>query len=421
MKVIIVSGAQWGSEGKGKVVDFLASRMNSGLAVRTQGGPNADHVVMPKTDPWILYYLPSGCFNPKLTLVVGNGVVIDPKLLTQEIGLLSRAGIKLGPSRLFVSELAHVTLPRHRMLDRLLYERGIIGSTGTGVGPANIDRILRIGVRMEEFVKDASDPKKDLWAHRKSVLLRIYGNRVHDTRLLRRAYARNLRPFVTDISAITAKACQNGDPIILECSHGVLQDIDLGVYPFVSTSSCVAAGACSGAGIGPTRIDHVLGVLQAYTSRGGPGPFPTEAVADDGGFQISAVDRINSIRSGWLDLVAVRYGARVSGFDSIAVTKLDELSHRQKLKICIAYKCNGRKLEEFPTSPTVLSRCHPVYVEFSGWKCHVSRVKSFSKLPQEARAFLKFVEETVGVPISLISVGPRRDQTILVDPDVVPT
>ncbi len=421
---VVVVGSQWGDEGKGKITDFLAEKAD--LVVRYQGGNNAGHTVVVGDREFRLHLIPSGILYPNTTCVIGNGVVLDPAILIQELDDLEKQGIST--ESLLISGRAQVIMPYHRRLDELEEERlgdQKIGTTRRGIGPAYMDKMARVGIRMSDLV----DP--EIFAEKLTAILKeknraltlLYGApALSFTEIMGdyRQYADRLRRHIADTSVVTYQALRQGKKVLFEGAQGTLLDVDLGTYPYVTSSHPVAGGACVGSGIGPTWIDKVIGVVKAYTTRVGEGPFPTELL-DAQGEHLRVKGREFGTttgrprRCGWLDVVILNYAVRVNGLSGMAITKLDVLDELATIKICTGYRYRGEVLKEFPDTLKVLGECEPIYEELAGWQEPTTMAGSFAALPQKAQAFLRRIEELTGIPISLIAVGPRRDQTIVLE------
>jgi adenylosuccinate synthase len=418
---LAVLGAQWGDEGKGKIVDLLTSHFS--IVARYQGGHNAGHTVYVNRAKFILRLIPSGILHPGITCVIGNGVVVDPNALFAEVDELARNGIDVG-NRVLISDKAHVILPYHRDLDLLSEARRgerKIGTTSRGIGPAYEDKIARRGIR----VGDLTDPKGLEENVRDNVTAR---NRlVHDTtmdwkvvldELLK--HAERLRPMIRDVSALLTDAMRAGKSIMFEGAQGTLLDIDHGTYPYVTSSNASIGGICTGLGVPPRAIGRVLGVVKAYTTRVGEGPFPTELAGEMGNRLRESGSEYGAVtgrprRCGWYDAVAVRYAARINGLDGLALTKLDVLDGLERIEICTSYKCGGRTLTEFPSDVGQLAACEPVYESMPGWNAPTAGVRSFDKLPEAARKYIARLEEVSGVRAAIVSTGSERDDTIVRD------
>jgi adenylosuccinate synthase len=419
MMNLAVLGAQWGDEGKGKIVDLLTPRFD--IVARYQGGHNAGHTVYVNGTKFVLRLIPSGILHPDVVCVIGNGVVVDPQALFSELDELARNGINV-KNRLFVSDKAHLILPYHRDLDLLSEARRgerKIGTTSRGIGPAYEDKIGRRGIR----AGDLADPKALEQNVRDNVVAR---NRlVQDSHMewqpvlqqLLESGAR-LLPIVRDISLMLAEAMRAGQSILFEGAQGTLLDIDHGTYPYVTSSNASVGGVCTGLGVGPRAIDGVLGVAKAYTTRVGEGPLPTELTGDmgnrlrDSGNEYGAVTG-RPRRCGWYDAVAVRYGVRINGLDALALTKLDVLDGLERIEICTAYRCGSRTLTEFPSDLSQLAACEPIYESMPGWDAPTKGARRFSDLPENARRYIARLEQVSGVPAAIVSTGSDREDTIL--------
>ena len=422
MPVSVVVGAQWGDEGKGKIVDILSAEMD--YVARYQGGANAGHTINLQGKQYILHLIPSGILHPKTVCIIGNGVVVDPRALIDEISFLKEKGISV-KDRLFISDRAHVIFPYHKIIDQL-NELGDdskrIGTTGRGIGPAYVDKVNRIGFRMVDFLKE-----KDLenWLKEKFAEVRHrFGNRINEIDFDEDKaisdsleFGRYLKPYITDTGVILNEATKKEKRILLEGAQGTLLDVDHGTYPFVTSSNPVSAGACTGTGIGPTKINRVVGVMKAYTTRVGEGPFPTELTGQEGqnlrevGKEFGATTG-RPRRCGWFDLVIARYAARINGLTEIALTKLDVLDKLPVVKVCIGYEYLGKLHSEFPADLDILRSCKPVYETLPGWEESTKDVENFDGLPRNAQKYIRFLEKHIEVPISMVSVGPMRRKTI---------
>lgn len=422
MSTVVVIGAQWGDEGKGKVTDFLAEKAD--MVVRYMGGNNAGHTVVVDDREFKLHLIPSGILYPEKMCIIGSGVVVDPAALIKELESLEKQGISTANLR--ISQRAHVIFPYHQKLDQMEEERkgnNKIGTTCRGIGPAYTDKSARAGIRMIDLL-DTEDFPVLLKANMESknqILTEVYGGKALDySEVLDsyRGYAETLRKHVCDTSILVNDAVQQGENIVFEGAQGTLLDLDHGTYPFVTSSHPTAAAACLGAGIGPTRINRVIGVAKAYTTRVGEGPFPTELKDDtgalirkQGGEYGTTTGRAR--RCGWFDGVVGRYTVRINGLDYLAITKLDVLSGLEKLRICTGYNYRGDVITEFPASLKVLTECVPVYEDFPGWSEDITKARKIEDLPLRARCYLDRISEVSGAPIALIGVGSRRTQTIL--------
>jgi len=423
MPAIVLLGAQWGDEGKGKATDLLGDRVD--YVVRYQGGNNAGHTVVIGDQKYALHLLPSGILSPNVIPVIGNGVVIDPAVLLTEIKGLNERGIDT--SKLKISTNAHLITPYHRTIDKVserFLGKSKIGTTGRGIGPAYADKINRIGIRVQDLF-DPSILKQKIEAalHDKNqILIKVFNRKgitveeVLDEYL---GYAQVLKPYVVDTALLLDQALKSGKNVLLEGSQGTLLDVDHGTYPFVTSSNPTAGGASTGSGIGPTKITRVIGILKAYTTRVGSGPFPTELFDADGdalrkiGGEVGVTTGRNR-RCGWFDAPIARYAVRVNGLTDFFLTKLDVLTGWEKIPVCVAYEVDGVRVEELPASQTDFHHAKPIYEYLPGWKENISKAKSVEDLPNNAREYVKFLEKVSGVPISAIGVGPGRDETIVV-------
>ena len=416
---IAVLGAQWGDEGKGKIVDLLTP--NFSIVARYQGGHNAGHTVYANGRKFVLRLLPSGILHDGITCVIGNGVVIDPQALFAEIDELAGAGIAVG-DRLVISDKAHLILPYHRELDLLSEARRgerKIGTTSRGIGPAYEDKIARRGVRVGDLAN--TEALRSAVQHNVDARNRLIGDSVMDAdhvlEGLRAAWAR-MSPWVADVSLFLSRAREAGRSIMFEGAQGTLLDIDHGTYPYVTSSNATVGGVCTGLGVPPRAIDGVLGVAKAYTTRVGEGPLPTELTGEIGNRLRETGQEFGAVtgrprRCGWYDAVAVRYAVRVNGIDALALTKLDVLDGIDELQICTAYRCNGATLTEFPGEIAQLAACEPVYETIAGWREPTKAARRFSDLPSGARRYIARLEELTGVPAAVVSTGSAREDTII--------
>ena len=418
----ILVGAQWGDEGKGKIIDVLTQQAD--IVVRTQGGNNAGHTVLVGKEKYVLHLIPSGILRRRKTCVIGNGVVIDPVALVAEIDGLLKLGVKVG-SNLIISETAHLVLPYHRELDACREAgkgKNKIGTTKRGIGPAYGDKAARVGLRVidlinpEKFKRQLKDRIRE-----NNDVLRALGakplsfKRVHDDY---RAAGDRLQPFVKNTVVYLHEASRNGNDILFEGAQGTFLDIDHGTYPFVTSSNTTAGGACTGSGIPPHRMDRVVGVLKAYTTRVGEGPMPSEdpAITDmlhGMGREFGATTG-RARRCGWFDAVATRHAAIVNGIDELAVTNVDGLDQLELIRVCVGYRQGSKRYDYVPADIDVLSQCEPVYVDFPGWQVSTEKAKSWKDLPRRARTYLEAVAELTGAELSIVSVGPDRNQTIFI-------
>ncbi len=423
MTTLVAVGAQWGDEGKGKLVDWLAP--GADLVVRFHGGNNAGHTLVVEGEKTVLHVVPAGILNPDTVNLIGPGVVVDPEILLGEIDVLRARGVLRDPARLRVSGRAHVILEWHCALDKAREERArgrAIGTTGRGIGPAYEDKVTRRGIR----VADLLDPEglrgaiERLVEQKNFELVEYYhwkpvdGDAIYQKA---REWGRRLEPYVDHTGRILLRGLRDGRNVLFEGAQGTFLDIDHGTYPYVTSSNCVAGAVCAGAGIGPTQIDRVLGITKAYTTRVGGGPFPTELDDAQGeelrrlGAEFGATTG-RPRRCGWLDAVMLREAAAVNGFTALAVNKLDVLSGIAELKIATAYQIDGKRSEEFPMTLGELERAEPVYESHRGWSEELCALRRFDDLPRAARDYVERIETLVGVPVELISVGPERDETI---------
>ncbi|MBN2189793.1 MAG: adenylosuccinate synthase [Candidatus Aureabacteria bacterium] len=421
MSVTVLVGTQWGDEGKGKIIDVLTE--NADIVARYQGGNNAGHTVEIGDDKHILHLIPSGILRDRVICVIGNGVVIDPAVLLDEIKNLEKNNIKV-KNRLFISETAHVILPYHKLLDKL--EEGSkgskkIGTTGRGIGPCYVDKYARKGIRMADLV--CPDILKNKVKNRVSeineVLVAKYSEHKLDAAAIAAEYTKYgemLKDMVKPVHIILNKAISEGKRILCEGAQGTLLDVDHGTYPYVTSSSATAGGACTGTGIGPSNIKNIVGVMKAYITRVGEGPFPTEldkhmgeVIRKKGGEFGATTGRPR--RCGWFDAVIGKYAVMLNSIDKIAFTKLDVLDDLDEIRICTAYKYNGKTIKEFPPVLEVLEKCEPVYETFRGWKTETSGCAKFGELPEQARKYVKKLAELVGSRAWIVSVGPKRSQT----------
>lgn len=424
MPTVVVVGLQWGDEGKGKITDFLASQ--AGLVVRYQGGNNAGHTVVVGDEEFKLHLVPSGILYPGTLCVLGNGVVINPGVLLKELVNLKSRGIDVSGMR--ISDRAHLIMPYHPVLDQLDEASrisGKLGTTGRGIGPAYVDKYARYDAirmvdlldresftgRMTEIIKVKNKVLKEIFGHQGFNLSEVLDEYLK--------YAEELAPMVTDTSVLVNQAIKKGEKVLFEGAQGTLLDIDHGTYPFVSSSSPAAGGACIGAGIGPTRIDKVVGVIKAYSTRVGEGPFPTELPDDivsklrDGRGREYGVTTGRPRRCGWFDGVIAEYSTRVNGVNAMVVMKLDVLDQFETIQVCTGYRYRNSILKEFPASLKVLAECQPVFQEVPGWLTETTGAKEPKDLPVKAQDYLKILSELAQAPIAMVSVGWRRDETIM--------
>ncbi|MGV2828411.1 adenylosuccinate synthase [Myxosarcina sp. GI1(2024)] len=425
MANVIVIGAQWGDEGKGKITDLLSR--SADVVVRSQGGVNAGHTVVVRGQTFKLHLIPSGILYPNTECIIGSGTVIDPQVLIEEIDQLKALGVSV--DNLYISQTAHVTMPYHRQIDRASEEsRGEykIGTTGRGIGPTYADKSERTGIRVLDLMNSEEHLHKQLkWTidYKNAILEKLYNLPPLDSELIIAeylTYAERLRPHVVDSSLKIYEAVQEKKNILFEGAQGTLLDLDHGTYPYVTSSNPIAGGACVGAGVGPTTIDRVIGVAKAYTTRVGEGPFPTELGGEIGNLLCDRGAEFGTTtgrrrRCGWFDAVIGRYAVRINGLDCLAITKLDVLDQLEEIKVCVAYKINGVICNHFPTNASAFATCEPVYKTLPGWQQPTTECRSLEDLPKEALRYLQFLAEIMKVPIVIVSVGASRDRTIIVE------
>ncbi|GKU25851.1 adenylosuccinate synthase [Clostridium folliculivorans] len=425
MSAFIVLGAQWGDEGKGKMTDYLAEEAD--VIVRFQGGNNAGHTVEVEDKQYKLHLIPSGVLYDSKLNIIGNGVVVDPKALFEEIDYLEDLGVKVTPEKLMISDRAHLIMPYHRVLDRLKEQargKNDIGTTGKGIGPCYTDKYERSGIRICDLLhKDVFTEKLKINVEAKNEYITTVLNgealsfeEIYNDYI---AYAERLRPYIQDTSVKVYDAIKSNKQVLFEGAQGMLLDIDYGTYPYVTSSNTTSGGVSNGVGIGPTMITNAVGIAKAYTTRVGKGPFPTELENETGewirekGHEFG-VTTGRARRCGWLDLVILKTTVRVCGLTSLAVTKIDTLAGLEKIKVCVGYKFNGAIIDYFPASLEDLAKCEPIYEEFDGWDESVADARSYEELPENAKKYLARIEEITDTKISIVSVGPRRDQTMRV-------
>ncbi len=423
MAVRVVIGAQWGDEGKGKIVDLLSNEAE--YVVRFQGGANAGHTLKFDDKEVVLHLIPSGIFNGDAKCVIGNGVVIDPMALVKEIEGVEAMGFSL-ENRFFISQTAHVILPYHKILDKLKERRrakDAIGTTGRGIGPAYVSKISRIGIRMVDLL-DREVLHGKLMQNIQDInyaLQNMYKEPAIDAEELISsldAAVDRLRPYVCNTTHILHEGIENEENILLEGAQGCLLDVDHGTYPYVTSSSPTSGGACTGSGIPPTAINHVLGITKAYCTRVGNGPFPTELEDETGeklrkkGHEFGATTG-RPRRCGWLDLVALKYAVRINGMNELALTKMDVMDGFEVIKVCTSYKINGKETTVFPLALHEIEGIEPVFTELPGWDKDISGMTNWNELPENATSYIRFIEEYLGVKFTIISTGPKRTETIL--------
>ena len=424
MPVQIIVGAQWGDEGKGKIVDMLSEHAD--IVARYQGGANAGHTVCIDDKTYVLHLIPSGIFHAHITCVIGNGVVIDPQALMSEIEQLQQAGIDI-KGRLLISHNAHLIMPYHKMLDTMR-EKGTnkIGTTGRGIGPAYIDKFMRVGIKIVDLLdRDILAKKLKMNIEEKNeIITKVYGETKIDVDAIIAEYQefdKTIDEYITDTSLFLNAALSSGRRIIAEGAQGALLDVDHGTYPFVTSSNPTSGGACTGLGIAPTSVDSIVGIVKAYSTRVGNGPFPTELLNDTGerlrkvGHEFGATTG-RPRRCGWFDAVALRYSAMVNGIQKTCITKLDVLDAFDDIKVCVGYEVGGKQLKTFPSDVRTLEQVQPVYETFAGWKTDISAVKQYSDLPRNTQTYLNGIAELTGTTTWIVSVGPRRDQTFYYKP-----
>ncbi len=416
MSKIAIIGTQWGDEGKGKIVDILAEKADA--VIRFQGGNNAGHTLVIDNKKTILHLIPSGIFNDNAVCIIGNGVVIDPKVLIEELKTLKNAGIDVSPEKLKISSNAHVIMPYHITID-IIREKKKIGTTGRGIGPAYEDKISRKGIKFSDLCnKEILKEKIYNNIEEKNLIINFYGGEKLDPEQIFREYS-EYSSLLTDYNEDTHKflytLTEQDKNLLFEGAQGVLLDIDHGTYPYVTSSNTTSGNIFSGAGIGYNQLDRLIGIVKAYTTRVGEGPFPTELkniqgdiLRENGGEFGSTTGRPR--RCGWLDMVALRYAINLTGIDALALTKLDVLDGFDEINICTAYSVNGEKFDYFTNDVKKLEHAKPIYKKFKGWKgIDYSKISSLSELPEEAITFISAIEELAGVPVAIVSVGPERN------------
>lgn len=422
MPGFVLVGTQWGDEGKGKITDLLADRMD--VVVRYNGGDNAGHTVVPGNKEFKFHLLPSGVLYPHITVVIANGVAINPKVLIEEIDGLIEAGFSA--DKLRISCNAHIVMPYHLMLDganELQLGKSKIGTTKKGIGPAYSDKAARIGIRTQDLL-DMKIFRTKLEAAlrvKNAIMKMLYNLEPLDLDEIVAEYARyaqRLEQYITDTSLLIHDFLDQGKNVFFEGAQGTFLDIDHGTYPFVTSSSPISGGACTGAGVGPQCLERIMGVVKAYVTRVGSGPFPTELDNEIGEAMRSAGKEFGTTtgrprRCGWFDAVLLRYAARINGLTSIFITKLDVLSQFKTVKICTGYRYQGQLFEQFPPHQTIFHKCEPVYEELEGWQEDITKAETYEDLPEAAKRYVNRIQELAKVPVGMISVGPKRDQTIL--------
>ena len=422
MPVSVIIGSQWGDEGKGKIVDLLSKDVD--VVARYQGGANAGHTICWGDETFVLHLVPSGIFHKHVTCVIGNGVVIDPVAVMEEIRMIEALGYSV-EGRLLISHNAHLIMPYHKKIEQAkeqAREGGAIGTTGRGIGPAYVDKFARTGIRVVDLLdRDVLRKKLTIAIEEKNAVLKaVYGAETLDVDAIVDEYVefdRRIDPYVTDTTYFLNNALAEGKRVLAEGAQGSLLDVDFGTYPFVTSSHPTVGGCCTGLGIPPTAVDRVIGIVKAYCTRVGNGPFVTELL-DETGEQLRRVGHEFGAttgrprRCGWLDLVALRYSAMINGLTELSITKLDVLSGLDEVKVCTHYRIGERTTTRFPVDVPTLEKAEPVYETFGGWHEDLTQVKDVNDLPDNARTYLRFVQQQIGVPIKGISTGPKRDQTI---------
>lgn len=426
MPNVVVIGAQWGDEGKGRIVDLISEKVD--IVVRYQGGNNAGHTIVIGEEKVVLHHLPSGILRDGKISVIGNGVVIDPKVLIQEINELTQAGYTADETNLRISDRAHIIMPYHRAIDLAREStngKGKIGTTGRGIGPVYEDKAARRGIKFSDLINPEalSERLKNVLEERNSYLTKVLGGEpieFDDIFSEYSKYGQELKRYACDVSNLLNKSMANGKNILFEGAQGALLDIDFGTYPYVTSSSSGSGGASPGTGVSPTSIDTVLGIAKAYTTRVGEGPFPTEILGELGEKLREAGGEYGATtgrprRCGWFDAFALRYAAQINGISSIALTKLDVLSGFEKINVCVGYKYRGDELSSFPSSSHILDEIEPIYEEMDGWQEDISGAKDISELPEQARKYLEKLEDLTGVSIYTVSLGPSREKIIFLN------
>ena len=423
MKVTVLVGSQWGDEGKGKIVDLLSEKYD--IVTRYQGGANAGHTVVIADRQYILHLIPSGILRENVICVIGNGVVIDPTALLEEITLLEKNNIKVD-GRLFISQNAHLIMPYHKLLDTISESGGNkIGTTGRGIGPCYIDKYARKGIKIVDLLnrKSLEEKIRKNLEEKNNLLKKVYEHEELDVEEIIKQYLefdKTIDKYIKDVPSFLNQSISEGKSILLEGAQGALLDVDFGTYPFVTSSSPTSGGACTGTGIPPNKITDVIGIVKAYTTRVGNGPFPSELLDEDGnklretGAEYGATTG-RPRRCGWFDAFLVRYSVMINGINSVAITKLDVLSKMDKIKVCTGYSINGKTLKTFPTDVDRLSNVKPIYKTLQGWKVDISNCGNFSELPEKTKEYLNFISDSAGIKIDIVSVGPKRNQTFFVN------
>ncbi len=420
MSVKVIVGAQWGDEGKGKIVDLLSENVD--IVARYQGGANAGHTVVVGGKTYVLHLIPSGILHPNVVCVIGNGVVLDPQAFLDEVGFLEKLGINVR-GRLFISHNAHLIMPYHKLIDSLK-EQGAskIGTTGRGIGPAYIDKFARVGVKIVDLLhRDVLVKKiKSNIDDKNQLLSKIYhSDEINVDEIVDKyqQFDKQLDEFITDTSVYMNRALKEGKSVLAEGAQGAMLDVDFGTYPYVTSSNPTSGGACTGLGIPPTAVESIAGVAKAYTTRVGNGPFPTEQLDEVGetlrkiGGEYGATTG-RPRRCGWLDLFSLKYSVMVNGIEEVALTKLDVLDTFDEIKVCVGYKYEGKRLKSFPLDLCTIEDIEPVYETLPGWKTNIAGAKKYGELPANCRSYIEYIEKYLEAPARLVSVGATRDQTI---------
>ncbi|MBW2216789.1 MAG: adenylosuccinate synthase [Deltaproteobacteria bacterium] len=425
MSNLVVVGTQWGDEGKGKVVDLMTAKAD--MVVRFQGGANAGHTLVVEGKQFIFHIIPSGILYEGKKCLIGNGLVVDPEVLLEEIDSLGKSGIEVDSKRLSLSDKVHIIMPYHKAIDLAKEDakgKSKIGTTGRGIGPCYEDKVARTGIRAVDFT-DPEVLEEKIRANLKEknlVLTKLLGAEPLEVEPILEKYlalAEKLTPYITDVSIELDQALKEGGKILFEGAQGTHLDIDHGTYPFVTSSNPVAGNACAGAGIGPNQLHHILGIVKAYTTRVGAGPFVTELEDETGNYIQEQGKEFGATtgrrrRCGWLDLVVLRDSARLNGLSSLAITKLDVLTGLDLLKMCVGYEIDSEKVTSRPASMKKMAQCKPIYKEMPGWDEDITQARQVDQLPENAQAYIRAIEEMSGIPVSIISVGPGREETIIV-------
>ena len=419
----VILGAQWGDEGKGKFIDIFAAKAD--LVVRSQGGNNAGHTVVVDGEKYKLQLIPSGILYPNCVNVIGPGVVVDPRNVLKEIDTLATQGVST--DKLFIDARCHCILPWHLELDALSEKArgaGDIGTTKKGIGPTYMDKSERIGVRMHDFVGERfEEAMREACERKNKVITGVYGGEPIDIEAVLaeyKGYADRLRSHVTDTTIMTWDAVKNGKFVLFEGAQGTLLDLDMGTYPYVTSSHPIAGGCCIGSGVGPTAITDIMGIFKSYTTRVGKGPFPTELFDETGDYIRNAGGEFGTVtgrprRTGWFDAVIARYAVRVNGLTEMVINKIDPLRGLPKLKVCVAYDYKGERITEFPANFADLEHCTPIYEEFDGFDEDITGCRSFDELPQTVQNYIRELERICGCKITMLGVGPARDQVMPID------